>query len=200
MCIRKNTNLTNDSGYYADDDATDTTEDSDSSQGTTFNHSSSDSAEFPDGVQPCIPHKQWCFPTRPLVKKKSLFPLPLGLIPNLHLPLPNEPGFQQASAVSEAVFSYLFRLQPIPDSLLIGYSPSDDESTTASRRFYVTQYYEEMMWSTLGSRDVKDEKYIRRSTRIQARNELASTSSGTPSCKEFPWYYRPVPEDDDSSS
>ncbi len=209
-----------DTNYDADDDATTTSRDSDSSQ-DLYNwdqSSSTDSVDPTDLVQPPISNAEFYalngpatihqavfsgkspLPSRPLVKKRRLFPLPYAAIPDLELPLPGEPGFQEASAVSEAILSYLYRLQPIPNELLTGYSPSEDEYVTASRRVFVTEYYEEMMWTNFGSLKVKRKAYTRRSARVQARENTASTSSGVRRTTERPWYRRPTAEDDDSSS
>jgi len=209
-----------DTGYNADIDATPTSTESDDSIDLYHwdKSSSTSSGDFADPEQhhiynaelyalhvPATAHQavfsgRSPFPTRPLVKKKRLFPLPYAAIPDLDLPLPGEPGFQEASAVSEAMISYLQRLQPIPNELLTGYSPSEDEYITASRRVWVTEYYEDMMWTNYGSLKVKREPHSRRSARVQAMQDAASTSTGVTRTADRPWFQRPSPEDDDSSS
>ena len=119
-----------------------------------------------------------------VTKKES--PLPYGAVLRLYLPLEGEPGFFKAMEDAPAIYKCIKCRSPIPNELLVGYEPEDDDHTTASRRHHVTEYYSEMMTARLGR--VEEDGIPRKSARIARKGAPpATTSQGGPDTKRH-WF------------
>ena len=112
------------------------------------------------------------FPPRLLVGKQA--PLPYDAVPRLYLPLTDEPGIRDAVAAAPTMYGHILRRSPIRNKKLVGHKPAEESEVTESRRFYVTQYYTEMLRADFGRIEVEGSPW--RSARLLARGEDIASS------------------------